>query len=224
MLQMISWSQFLSWMAVLLVLYYAYVALFYYRAELVAWVRKQGKGTVPPPPGPSPGLPARGPLITTLAAVLPSAPPSEAETGPAADPAGEEQAEQEPREENEGQSAHPNEEVSAEGEEENNDIIISVQANNDEITSLETTNQPETGAAGQEEEVDLDHTVGVDQLSNYFECAAEGKLTEQEVVEAVPALENTDLLVAFFKARTKEAQRTTSALYQGISEPEAVAS
>ncbi|WP_324680847.1 hypothetical protein [Hymenobacter sp. GOD-10R] len=86
-------------------------------------------------------------------------------------------------------------------------------------STSEATQPTNDGAEVGPEELEEDFTVGVEQLSDYFDRAAAGDITQEELVEEVPALENTDLLVAFYKNSKQTAQSLTASLYAGIAEP-----
>jgi hypothetical protein len=54
---------------------------------------------------------------------------------------------------------------------------------------------------------------------NYLGRAAEGQISQAQLAEQEPALANTELLLAFFQNSTKNAQRATAHLYEGVTEP-----
>ncbi|WP_324680153.1 hypothetical protein [Hymenobacter sp. GOD-10R] len=223
MFKMISWPQYLGAVAVLLVLYYAFVAVAYYRAELMGLVSGKGKAAGPlaqPTPAPSTLL-GKAPLIPKAAVVLPVS----ASTPPATEATDAEEEtpelEQQPVEAPTAQVEAPlielpdptsstisqNETINVEDSDIEKTISF-IEADSNDLLSV-----GEGSAETTTEEFDGDFTVGVAQLSDYFDRAAEGEITQEQLVEEVPALENTDLLVAFYKNSKKSAHALTSALY-----------
>ncbi|RZJ57051.1 MAG: hypothetical protein EOO55_04145 [Hymenobacter sp.] len=69
------------------------------------------------------------------------------------------------------------------------------------------------------DDFELGSTIGIAQLGDYLGRAAEGQVTPEQLVEQEPSLANTDLLLAFFQTSTKNAQRATAHLYEGVAEP-----
>jgi hypothetical protein len=227
MFNSISWPQYLGAVAVLLVAYYAYVALVYYRVELAGLMKGKNKAvasTAGPVATPSPLL-GNSPLIPKAAilvpvAAAPQAAPEETDTEQQDD--SEEQADEHADESNALAVAPPTEETDKQGnvEEENPSEL-----NNDEITSstaeeeMTAPTAAEHSAEAENEEPEMDFTVGVAQLNHYFDRAAAGEITQQQIEQEVPELENTDLLVAFYKTSTKAVQELTSRVYAEVAEP-----
>ncbi|MDF7815109.1 hypothetical protein [Hymenobacter sp. YC55] len=222
MFKMISWSQYLGVAALLLVVYYAYVAVVYYRAELTALVTGKGKivtRTVGQAVMPS-LLPENGPLIPKAAIVMPIA--AEQHRKP-------EETEGEEGEDGEVTAAHPNRvavESSIEETEEysHDEEEIASESYNEKINSstaaeITTTEVAAEDAETENEEVAIDYTVGVAQLNHFLERAAAGEMTQQQIEREVPALENTEVLMAFFQKSTKAAQRLTAKVYAQVEEP-----
>jgi hypothetical protein len=96
-----------------------------------------------------------------------------------------------------------------------NDYTINL-ANSSATDLLAVT---ESGVSATLEEVEPVFTVGIAQLGDFLARAAESQLTPAEVVEQVPALDNTDLLLAFFQTSSQRAQRLTSQRFAEVAEP-----
>jgi len=77
----------------------------------------------------------------------------------------------------------------------------------------------ESGVSYSPEEFEPGLTVGIAQLGDFLERAAEGQITQAELVEQVPALDNTDLLLSFYQASSQGAQRLTSQRFAAVAEP-----
>lgn len=77
----------------------------------------------------------------------------------------------------------------------------------------------DNGLESASQEYEPIQTIGIAQLGDYFEQAAEGQLTRDDIVEQAPILHNTNLLMDFYQASTKSAQRATARLYAGLEEP-----
>lgn len=229
MFKMITWPQYLFAVAALLVLYYAYVALVYYRVELTRLVTSKGKAVdKQAPASPPTSLLNHGPLIPKAMVALPlSKDAQEASKAPAAPATGNQTEEVEENDQQEQDAAgvaettiEKNQEV-----ESKNDFINHIELNTEKFSKF---TDDKTGADSPvvpdephepAEELDDDFTVGVTQLNSYFERAAEGSITQQQLVKEIPALKNTDVLVAFFKNSTKNAQQLTATTYAEIAEP-----
>lgn len=229
MFKMITWPQYLGTVALLLVLYYAYVALVYYRAELSGLISGKGKavgGQASPIATPT-SLLNRGPLIPKVAVVLPvpaATPAATEEAAPNTEAATEELEEENVAEVSAQAPSEATEEAKQEAIEglnqkcendfnniQNYDIVKSVK-------SIETGSDlsypvAQDGVEETAEEFEDNFTVGVAQLSNIFDRAADGKLTKEQIEREVPELENTDVLMAFFKNSSKSAQQLTATLY-----------
>lgn len=243
MFKAISWGQFTGVVLLVLALYYVYIGLTYYRAELLGLVKGKGKtgGDEPAPARALSSLIGKGPLMAKPALTPPAAPPevpAPAATSTKAPAEGEEDSEEEDEtneEENELGATEenqelgdlptldlPNAEVSDNLNDGNTIESVSFDGNTINFTEQYGAKSFQDTASGMEtapEEYDPSLTIGVAQLGNYFERAAEGQLTQEDIVEQAPALENTALLMAFYQASNKNAQRTTAHLYAGIEEP-----
>ena len=229
MFKMITWPQYLFTVAALLVLYYVYVALVYYRAELTRLVTGKSKAVDKQAPTSLPtSLLDRGPLIPKAMVALPlSQDAQDASEAPAAPATGNQTEEVGEDDQQEQVAAEAAETATKENYEikSKNDFINPIDLNNEKFskftgdkTSVDSPvvpNEPREPA----EELDDDFTVGVTQLNSYFERAAEGRITQQQLVTEVPALKNTDVLVAFFKNSTKSAQQLTATIYDEVTEP-----
>ena len=229
MFKMITWPQYLFAVAVLLVLYYAYVALVYYRVELTRLVTGKGKAVdKQAPASPPTSLLNRGPLIPKAMVALPlsqdTQDASEAPAAPATGNQTEEVGEDDQQEQNTTDVAETTAEESQEIKSKN-DFINDIDLNTEKFSKF---TGDKTGAGSPvvpdeprepAEEFDDDFTVGVTQLNSYFERAAEGRITQQQLVTEVPTLKNTEVLVAFFKNSTKSAQQLTATIYDEVAEP-----
>lgn len=239
MFKAISWGQFTSVVLLVLALYYVYIGLTYYRAELLGLVKGKGKtaGDEPAPARALSSLIGKGPLMAKPALTPPAIPP-EVPASTKAPAEGEEYSEEEDEtteEENEPGATEENQElgdlptldlptaeVSGDLNDGNTIESVSFDGNTINFTEQYGAKSFQDTASGMEtapEDYDPSLTIGVAQLGNYFERAAEGQLTQDDIVEQAPALENTALLMAFYQASNKSAQRTTAHLYAGIEEP-----
>ncbi|TPG60936.1 hypothetical protein [Hymenobacter nivis] len=243
MFKAISWGQFTGVLFLGLILYYAYVGLTYYRAELLGLAKGRGKAAddAPAPVRPLSSLIGRGPLIAKPALTPPATPPevpaptvpttkSSEEVGEGLDEeleANEEEEDLMVDEEDQELGDLPALDLpTADGSgnfiDGNSIESISFDAKAINFTQQNGTNSFQDTEIGVEpalEEYDPSQTIGVAQLGNYFERAAEGQLTQDDIVEQAPVLQNTNLLMAFYQASNKSAQRTTAHLYAGIEEP-----
>jgi len=238
MFKMITWPQYLLTVVILLVLYYAYVALVYYRAEVFALVTGKGKAAGDQAAAPTPtSLLKRGSLISKSAAVIPVP-----EVVPSTEPGTSDAPKTDDETDEEETTTEAEQPTTTEGEQDAMDEAkenVETVADNKEgtelsnykelftekISSFTTTESDQNQSAEQAgstepvEEFDDDFTVGVAQLDSYLNRAAEGKITQEELVKELPALENTELLVAFFKNSTKSAQQLTATIYADVAEP-----
>ncbi|QIL78242.1 hypothetical protein [Hymenobacter sp. HDW8] len=243
MFKMITWPQFFGTMAVLLVIYYAYVALVYYRAEVLGLLAGQkGKAAgAQASPTPPTSLLNRGPLIPKAPVVLPTpadlapaneeAPPAtEAVTDEPGEVLGEETVEkvsaQAPDQADDQAQREINEEPDEEpqhnqgndfGNKENSIIRNSV--NLTEAESGDSAPPVPVGEQETVEEFEENFTVSVTQLNNVFERAAAGEITHQQLTKEVPALVGTQVLEAFYQRSKKSAQQLTAATYPEVAEP-----
>ncbi|WP_223654511.1 hypothetical protein [Hymenobacter psoromatis] len=244
MFKAISWGQFTGVLLLGLILYYAYIGLTYYRAELLGLAKGRGKAAddAPAPVRPLSSLIGKGPLIAKPALTPPATPPelpaTNATVTKSSEAAGEELDEE--LETDEEQDDLGADEVDQElgdlpaldlptADDSNNFIdgnsieSVSFDAKAINFTRPNGTNSfqdTEIGVESAPEEYDPSQTIGIAQLGNYFERAAEGQFTQDDIVEQAPVMQNTNLLMAFFQASSKSAQRTTAHLYAGIEEPE----
>lgn len=235
MFKMITWPQYLGTVALLLVLYYAYVALVYYRAELTGLISGKGKaaaGDHTSAAAPT-SLLNRGSLIPKAAVVLPvpaAVPAATEEAAPNTEAATEELEEetvaevsaQAPSEATEEAKQEAIEGISQKYENDFNDIekydIVKSVKNNEAVSDLSYP-VAQDGGEVTDDEFEDNFTVGVAQLSNIFDRAADGKLTKEQIEREVPELQNTDVLMAFFKNSSKSAQQLTATLYAEVAEP-----
>jgi hypothetical protein len=241
MFKAISWGQYASVVLLLLLLYYAYVGLAYYRAELLGLFSGKGKVAGPTPvttPQRSPT--SRGLLIAKAASALPAPPPEAAEPTVIPPTYNEEvQAdEQGIGEESQAETAHHDEQlapvfdlpaieltsVETKGMIDYdisnelrlvNDNLINFSEHND-INSFQSI---ESGLESASDDFEIGATIGIAQLGHYLERATQGQITPEQLVEQEPSLANTDLLLAFFQDSAKNAQRATAHLYAGVAEP-----
>jgi hypothetical protein len=246
MFKMITWPQYLGAVALLLVVYYAYVALVYYRAELTGLISGKGKaaGTQISSATPT-SLLNRGPLIPKAAVVLPVPATIAATTDKAVPDA--EVATDEPEDEQEqkleeetsaGVAVEAPDEANQEAQQEANeetdgadnknqfdnfinkeDFIIDKSINFMEAKLDAIAPAVHDGNQELAEEFEEDFTVGVAQLNNIFDRAAQGELNKEQIEREVPELENTNVLMAFFKDSTKSAQQLTAATYANVADP-----
>lgn len=236
MLKAISWGQYVGAVFVLLLLYYAYVAAVYYRAELLGLVK--GKAAPGAAAAPAPALPSligKGPLIARPAVTLPVPPPEAAAPTPAPDqeaggeaaPGEEESLADQPTDG--GTDAIdlpaldlPSVELGGNLNYENHTEISFVNDNSIKFTEQGGSNTFQDTEGGMESApaaFEPGFTIGIAQLGDYLKRATDGQLTPEQIVEQAPGLENTDLMVAFFQASTKSVQRAATQRYTGIAEP-----
>jgi hypothetical protein len=233
MLKAISWGQYLGWLFLALALYYAYVGLVYYRVELLGLVKGKGNAAaeVPAPAKSLSSSTGKGPLIAKSAlsspASAPQAPkPAKAPAEPTTTEPDEEPTdqayEQELDEESQLVDELPDLDLpTAEFAEHNSDGYEIQELSDDAKTSNFTeeddiTSALPTQATALEPESSL--TIGIAQLGDFLERAIESQLTHEEMVEQEPALENTDVLLAFMQAQTESVQHATSHIYAGVAE------
>lgn len=231
MLNAISWGQYIGWLFVALALYYAYVGLVYYRVELLALVKGKGNeaaNALALAKSPSSSM-GKGPLIAKSALALPApqvAKPAKAPADPTTTEPNEEPTDQAHEqaldEESQLVDGLPDLELPTDEFSEHiydlnkiKNILYDAKvinfADENDITSA-LPNQ----ATVLEPEFSL--TIGIAQLGDFLERAVERQLTQEEMVEQEPALENTDVLLAFIQARTESVQRATSHIYAGVAE------
>ena len=242
MFKAISWGQYAGVLFLLLLAYYVYVCLAYYRVELLGLFKNKGKAPGSAPASevaPSPA--GKRSLIAKAAPAAPAAPAKAtepAEPDEAADTEENEMGEEQPDE-----TSHQEAETTDEQSEQvadlppfelpttrvngknnyENDTEISFTSDN----SVNFTGQggsdsfqdTESGMESAGDDFYLGSTVGIAQLGDYLTSATEGQLTPAQLVEHEPGLANTELLLAFFQTSTKSAQRATAHLYEGVAEP-----
>lgn len=235
MFKAITWGQYSLTLLVLLALYYAYVGVMYYRLELLGLF----KGKVQ---NPSPALtpkPAVAALVgkSSLVGRSALAPPAPTPTTPAPVAKPTEQSGNEGPDATEQKEQHsaeeslvadlpeldlPTAEVTSNFKDE---IGTETSEFDDNVINFTQQTDPETfqevvsSVEAAPEAFEPDFTMDVAQLGDYFERAAEGQLTPAQLVEQAPALDNTELLAAFFKTTTKSAQQLTLQVYADVAEP-----
>jgi hypothetical protein len=203
MFKTITWGQYAGLVFGLLVAYYLYVAVAYYRVEIMARLKGLSKaGTTPESAGSAEARPSlvgsAGPLISKSAlAIQPPTVKQEAETQAPTEALGKK------TEEREGEI---------------DEIKINSQ-NTDNINNVDHSDDEEALPGPQKADPEEEFTVGVAQLSDYFEEAAAGTITQDELVAKMPELDNTALLVAFFQRNAQAAQQLTSQYYVDVPEP-----
>jgi hypothetical protein len=239
MFNAISWGQYIGWLFLALALYYAYVGLVYYRVELLGLVKGKGKGSATadaPAPAKTTG---KGPLIaksalTSPASALQATKPAKAPAEPTTTEPDEEptdQVHEQPTDQvHEQESAKESELLDelpdldlpkSELSEHNYDGNEIQDLSDDAKTSNFTEEDDITSALPTQAtalEPESSRTIGIAQLGDFLERAVERQLTPEEMVEQEPALENTDVLLAFMQARTESVQRATSYVYAGVAE------
>jgi hypothetical protein len=238
MFKAITWGQYTGVLFLALAAYYAYVGLAYYRVELLGLLKNKGKAAAPAPaPAPLRSPAGKGSLIAKAALAVPAAPQEVTEMRAP------DEEENEVRDEMPNEISHQEEEPADEQLEPVADLppfkLPNVQVNevnnyeNDTDVSLVSENfinftedggsnsfqDTESGMESVGDDFCLGSTIGIAQLGDYLGRAAEGQVTPAQLVEQEPALANTDLLLAFFQNSTKNAQRATAQLYEGVAEP-----
>lgn len=207
MFKQFTWGQYAGLVFVLLAAYYLYVAARYYRVEVLALLK--GKGKAAAAPAPAVATTARPSLVggSGSGSLIPKA-------ALAIDPAATKQEEE---------AAADEPEVTQPEEAEDDEAVLDeVKIGEPTIENINSLNHEEDADAlpgPQTTDSEDGFTVGVAQLSDYFEDAAEGTITQEELVAQMPELENTDLLVAFFQSNAKAAQQLTSQYYVEVPEP-----
>jgi len=243
MFKAITWGQYAGVLFLILLAYYAYVGLAYYRVELLGLLKNKGKApAVAPAPEVAPAAPGpKRSLLAKAALAVPAAPSTTTE--PAAPDEEAHQKEDEAVEEMASEADHQEEQPADEQLEPVADLppfeLSSAQVNamgnyeNDEELSFGNDNSvnfteqggsntfqdTESGMESANDDFELGSTIGIAQLGDYLGRAAEGQVTPEQLVEQEPGLANTDLLLAFFQTSTKNAQRATAHLYEGVAEP-----
>jgi len=245
MFNAISWGQYAGWLSLALLAYYAYVGLAYYRLELLGLLKNKGKASSSAPaleetPA-ALGSTGKRSLIAKAALAVPAA-PFKAIKPVALD---EESQEQEDRG-GEGlliEANHKEEQLADEklepvgdlppfelpsvqvkdGSNYENDVEFSFfnenSVNFTEHGGSNSFQDTESGVEPADADFYLGSTVGIAQLGDYLSSVTEGQITPAQLVEQEPGLANTDLLLAFFQNSTKNAQRATAHLYEGVAEP-----
>jgi hypothetical protein len=203
MIKSVTWGQYTTLVFALLAVYYLYVAAVYYRVEILVMLKGKGRGGAAA--APVVAAAARPSLVGSSGSLIKSA--ALAMHSPT---------------EKEGEAADEEEAADEAGDEEAEAAIEEVKIEEPNTESLNKLNHEEEvdvlpGAQATDSEEGF--TVGVAQLSDYFEDAAEGNITQQELVAQMPELDNTALLVAFFQSNTKAAQQLTSQYYVEVPEP-----
>jgi hypothetical protein len=201
MFKTITWGQYAGLIFVLLVAYYLYVAVAYYRVEIMARLKGPSKaGATPEATGSAMARPSlvgsSGPLISKSALAI-----------------------QPPTAKQEAKTQAPTEALEERIEESESDEIKIKSQNTDKINNLSHGDNEEALPGPQAADPEEEFTVGVAQLSGYFEEAAAGTITQDELVAKMPELDNTALLVAFFQSNAKAAQQLTSQYYVDVPEP-----
>lgn len=240
MFKAISWGQYTGVLFLLLLAYYAYVGLAYYRVELLGLLKNKGNtpGSAPTlDRAPAAARPAgKKSLIAKAALAVPAAPteedlPEENEAGEGVDketPAEVDHQQEEPADEQPAPIVElpPFELPAIEASEENNyENYGEISFTNDNSVNFDRQSgsnsflDAESGVEPANDDFYVGSTVGIAQLGDYLTSAAEGQVTPAQLVEQEPALANTDLLLAFFQTSTKSAQRVTAQLYEGVAEP-----
>ena len=243
MFKAITWGQYTGVLFLLLVAYYAYVGLAYYRVELLGLLKNKGKvPAAAPAPEVAPAAPSpKRSLLAKAALAVPTAPSTT--TKPAAPNEEAQQEQEEAGQETTLEAGHQEEQradeqlepvadlppfelstaqVNEEGNYENNEEIsfdIENSVNFTEQVGSNTFQDAKSGMESANDDFELGSTIGIAQLGDYLGRAAEGQVTAEQLVEQEPGLANTDLLLAFFQTSTKNAQRATAHLYEGVTEP-----
>jgi len=243
MFKAITWGQYTGVLFLLLLAYYAYVGLAYYRVELLGLLKNKGKAPAAAP-APEAASAAPGPkrsLLAKAALAVPAAPSTITEPAAPDEEARqeEEEADQELSLEANHQEEQPADEqlepvadlppfelstaqVNETGNYENDkefSFNIENSINFTEQGGSNTLQDTESGMESASDDFELGSTIGIAQLGDYLGRAAEGQVTPEQLVEQEPGLANTDLLLAFFQTSTKNAQRATAHLYEGVAEP-----
>jgi hypothetical protein len=246
MFKAITWGQYTGVLFLLLLAYYAYVGLAYYRVELLGLLKNKGKvPAAAPAPEVAPAAPSpKRSLLAKAALAVPAAPSTTIKPAAPNEEAQQEQEEQEEagqkmlleaghqEEQPADEQLEPvadlppfelsNAQVNEAGNYENNEEISFEIENSVNFTGQGGSNTFQDAKSGMEpanDDFELGSTIGIAQLGDYLGRAAEGQVTAEQLVEQEPGLANTDLLLAFFQTSTKNAQRATAHLYEGVTEP-----
>jgi len=243
MFKAVTWGQYTGMLFLLLLAYYAYVGLAYYRVELLGLLKNKGKvPAAAPAPEVAPAAPSpMRSLLAKAALAVPTAPSTT--TKPAAPNEEAQQEQEEAGQETTLEAGHQEEQradeqlepvadlppfelstaqVNEAGDYENNEetsFDIENSVNFTEQGDSNTFQDAESGMESANDDFELGSTIGIAQLGDYLGRAAEGQVTAEQLVEQEPGLANTDLLLAFFQTSTKNAQRATAHLYEGVTEP-----
>ena len=239
MLKAITWSQYASVVFLGLLVYYAFVALRYYRVELLRLAKGKatGKASVPGSTPATPHLAGKSSLIAKAALAVPAAPlkvaapdePAQTEEDAVGGEATElAHQEEQPADEQLEPVADlppfelPNVAVNNKKNYENDSELSFVNDNSINFTEQGGSNSfldTESGMESADDDFSIGSTIGIAQLGDYLTSAVEGQITPAQLVEQEPGLANTDLLLTFFQTSTKSAQRATAHLYEGVAEP-----
>jgi hypothetical protein len=243
MFKAITWGQYTGVLFLLLLAYYAYVGLAYYRVELLGLLKNKGKApaAVPAPEVASVAPSPKRSLLAKAALAVPAAPSTT--TKPATPNEEAQQEQEEAGQEMPLEAGHQEEQPADEQLEPVADLppfeLSTAQVNamdnyeNDEEIYFDNDNSvnfteqggsnmfqdTESRMESANDDFELGSTIGIAQLGDYLGRAAEGQVTAEQLVEQEPGLANTDLLLAFFQTSTKNAQRATAHLYEGVAEP-----
>jgi hypothetical protein len=215
MFKQFTWGQYAGLVFVLLAAYYLFVAAVYYRVEILAILK--GKGKAAAAPAPAVATVVRPSLVggSGFGSLIPKA-------ALAIDPAVEPGDAGDAEEEEEGENKELPDEGNIVPDEKEEGALDELKIEEPIIENINNLNYKEDTEAlpgPQETESEDDFTVGVAQLSDYFEDAADGSITQEELVAQMPELDNTALLVAFFQSNAKAAQQLTSQYYVDVPEP-----
>ncbi|MGI4735020.1 MAG: hypothetical protein ACRYG7_07570 [Janthinobacterium lividum] len=201
MFKTFTWGQYAGLVFVLLAAYYLFVAAAYYRVEILALLKGKGRGGA----APAVAVAARQSLVGGSGSLIPKT--ALAIQSDAAD-----------EEEEAGKPA-----ATRPKENEDDEVVLDeVKINEPNIDNIDKLNHEEDAddlPGPQATDSEADFTVGVAQLADYLEDAAEGNITQEELVAQLPELDNSALLVAFFQSNAKAAQQLTSQYYVDVPEP-----
>jgi hypothetical protein len=212
MFKSVTWGQYIGFLLLALTVYYVYVAARYYRVEILALFKGTGRGGVASAPvvdaAARPSLVGSSGVLISSAALATQSPADNED-----EDAEEEEKGEEKEDESEGKIAD------AEGKEAAVEEVKIQEPNTDNFNNHDHKEDADALPGPEAADSEVDFTVGVAQLSDYFEDAAEGNMTQEELVGHMPELDNTALLVAFFQSNTKAAQQLTSQYYVDVPEP-----
>lgn len=203
MFKTFTWGQYAGLVFVLLAAYYLFVAAAYYRVEILALLKGKGRGGVTS--APAVAVAARPSLVGGSGSLIP-------QTALAIQPDAAEE---------EGEADKPAV-TRPEEKEEDEAVIDNVKIGEENIDNINKLNREEDTddlPGPQATDSEADFTVDVAHLADYLEDAAEGNITQEELVAQLPELDNSALLVAFFQSNAKVAQQLTSQYYVDVPEP-----